>query len=72
MNYRIRVYDDGMTDHDVSPQSEAVGTLEGVITDLQRLITWTPVSASQAHAAADILDKLATEVSEAAELLRGT
>ena len=54
----------------VSPQSEATGTLEGVITDLQRLVTWMPVSATQAHAAADILDKLATEVIEAAELLR--
>jgi hypothetical protein len=31
-----------------------------------------PVSAAQAHAAADILDKLATEVTEAAELLRRT
>jgi hypothetical protein len=58
-----------MGDH-VSPQSEATGTLEGVITDLQRLVTWMPVSATQAHAAADILDKLATEVTEAAELLR--
>jgi hypothetical protein len=56
----------------VSPQSEATGTLEGVFTDLQRLVTWMPVSASQAHAAADILDKLATEVTEAAELLRRT
>jgi hypothetical protein len=54
----------------VSPQSEATGTLEGVITDLQRLMTWMPDSASQAHATADILDKLATEVTEAAELLR--
>ena len=54
----------------MSPQSEATGTLEGVITDLQRLVTWMPASASQAHAAAGILDKLATEVTEAAELLR--
>ena len=54
----------------VSPQSEASGTLEGVIIDLQRLVTGMPVSASRAHAAADILDKLATEVTEAAELLR--
>ena len=51
----------------VSPQSEASGTLEGVIIDLQRLVTGMPVSASRAHAAADILDKLATE--RAAELL---
>ena len=56
----------------MSPQSEATGTLEGVITDLQRLVTWMPVSASQAHAAADILDKLAAEVTEAAEALRRT
>ena len=56
----------------VSPRSEATGTLEGVIIDLQRLVTWMPVSASQAHAAADILDKLATEVTQAAELLRRT
>jgi hypothetical protein len=54
----------------VSPQAEATGTLKGVITDLQRLVTWTPISRSQAHAAADILDKLAIEVTEAAELLR--
>jgi hypothetical protein len=54
----------------VSPQSEATGTLEGVIIDLQRLVTWMPVSATQAHAAADILDTLATEVTQAAELLR--
>lgn len=54
----------------VSPQTEATGTLEGVITDLQRLVTWMPVSPSQAHAAADILDKLATEVTEAAAFLR--
>ena len=54
----------------MSPQSEATGTLEGIIIDLQRLVTWMPVSASQAHAAAHILDKLATEVAEAAELLR--
>jgi hypothetical protein len=60
-----------MGDH-VSPQSEATGTLEGVITDLQRLVTWMPVSATQAHAAADILDTLATEVTQAAELLRRT
>jgi hypothetical protein len=56
----------------VSPQSEAAGILEGVIIDLQRLVTWTPVSPSQAHAAADILDTLATEVTEAADLLRRT
>lgn len=56
----------------MSPQSEATGTLEGVITDLQRLVTWMPVSATQAHAAADILDTLATEVTQAAELLRRT
>ena len=56
----------------VNPQAEATGTLEGVISDLQRLVTWKPVSASQARAAADILDKLATEVTEAAELLRRT
>jgi hypothetical protein len=56
----------------VSPQSEAAGILEGVIIDLQRLVTWTPVSQSQAHAAADILDTLATEVTEAADLLRRT
>jgi hypothetical protein len=54
----------------MSPQPEATGTLEGVIIDLQRLVTWMPVSASQARAAADLLDKLATEVTEAAELLR--
>ncbi len=60
-----------MGDH-VSPQSEATGTLEGVITDLRRLVTWMPVCASQAHAAADILDTLASEVTEAAELLRRT
>jgi hypothetical protein len=60
-----------MGDH-VSPQSEATGTLEGVITDLQRLVTWMPVSATQAHAAAAILDTLATEVTQAAELLRRT
>lgn len=54
----------------MSPQSEATGTLEGVITDLRRLVTWMPVSATQAHTAADILDKLATEVTEAAELPR--
>jgi hypothetical protein len=58
-----------MGDH-VSPHSEATGTLEGVITDLQRIVTWMPVSATQAHAAADLLHKLATEVTEAAELLR--
>ncbi|HEX3390157.1 MAG TPA: hypothetical protein VHT94_14060 [Streptosporangiaceae bacterium] len=56
----------------MSPQPEAAGTLGGVITDLQRLVTWMPVTAAQAHAAADILDKLATEVTEAAELLRRT
>ena len=56
----------------MSPQSDATGTLEGVITDLQRLVSWMPVSAAQAHAAADILDKLASEVTEAAELLRRT
>jgi hypothetical protein len=60
-----------MGDH-VSPESEAAGTLEGVLTDLQRLVTWMPVPSSQAHAAADILDKLAAEVTEAAELLRRT
>jgi hypothetical protein len=54
----------------VSPQAEATGTLEGVITDLQRLVTWMPISRSQAHVAADILGKLAIEVTEAAELLR--
>ncbi|MGH3069270.1 MAG: hypothetical protein ACRDMI_11875 [Streptosporangiaceae bacterium] len=53
----------------MSPQTEATGTLEGVITDLQRLVTWMPVSPSQAHAAADI-HKLATEVTEAAAFLR--
>lgn len=56
----------------VSPQSEATGTLESVIIDLQQLVTWMPVSATQAHAAADILDTLATEVTQAAELLRRT
>jgi hypothetical protein len=60
-----------MGDH-VSPQSEAAGTPEGVLTDLQRLVTLMPVPAAQAHAAADILDRLATEVTEAAELLRRT
>jgi hypothetical protein len=58
-----------MGDH-VSSQPEATGTLEGVLIDLQRLVTWMPVSASQARAAAGILDKLATELTEAAELLR--
>lgn len=53
-----------------SHQTEAAGTIEGVVTDLKRLVTWMPVSQSQCHSAADILDRLATEITEAAALLR--
>lgn len=54
----------------MSPQTEAAGTIEGVITDLTRLVTWMPVSQAQHQAAADILDRLAIELCEAAALLR--
>lgn len=54
----------------MSSHTEAAGTIEGVITDLTRLVTWMPVSQAQCQAAADILDRLATELTEAATLLR--
>ncbi|MGH3067263.1 MAG: hypothetical protein ACRDMI_01600 [Streptosporangiaceae bacterium] len=51
----------------MSHQTEAAGTIDGVITDLARLVRWMPVSQAQCQAGADILDRLATE---AAALLR--
>ena len=46
--------------------SQAAGTIRGVLDDLTAL----PVTASRAGDTADILDRLATELAEAAALLR--
>jgi len=46
--------------------SQAAGTVRGVLDDL----TGLPVTASKAKNTADILDRLATELAEAAALLR--
>jgi len=46
--------------------TQAAGTVRGVLDDLAGL----PVTASRANRSADILDRLAAELAEAAALLR--
>jgi len=54
----------------MNEQAEATGTLSGVITDLRRIILGMPVSEAKCSTTAGTLDRLATELTEAAELLR--
>jgi hypothetical protein len=52
------------------PEVEAVATVGGVLTDLVNIAERLPVAPGQAEALARILDRLSTEISEAAAMLR--
>lgn len=57
-----------MTDN--SPEVQAVETIGGVISDLVTVTERLPVQPDQAEPVAQILDRLAEEISEAARMFR--
>lgn len=55
---------------DASPEVTAAATIGGVLTDLVQLAERLPVPPDHAERTAQILDRLAAEISEAAAMLR--